>query len=217
MLMRAPHRGVQASGGTGGDRLTHVQLSALLGVLKHHVACFWPCKRRSNLDAKVVRRMMGLEPFVDFARCDPAARGMLLKGLNDVHAALQQRFQELLFASTASADATWNKWVVQERDMTWRGMALAARGLQSYGAVLHSQLADLQLERAPGTPLMMLKAVRTCCSYDARMLRFCLLSAACWSSCGSQVGWHPSLHACLHNVWLRPIGLEMAFSALTRP
>lgn len=144
-------------------QLTHVQLNALLGVLKRHITSFWPCKRRSNLDARVVKRLTGQDKFVDFEGSDPAARGMLIRGLHDIHGSLQCRYKELLFASTATADITWNKWVMQEREMTWRALALTSRGLHSWGAVLFSQLHGLLVERTPGTSLMMLKAVWSLC------------------------------------------------------
>jgi hypothetical protein len=161
-------------------RLSHVQLSALLGVLQHHVTSFWPCKRRSNLDARVVRRLTGMEQFVDFERSDPAARGMLIKGLHTVHAGLLQRFQDLLSTSTATPDATWNKWVMQEREMAWRALSLTARGLHLWGGSLQSQLAGLLHVRAPGTPLMMLKAVRWPCDRVADGLVLMLLKAVPW-------------------------------------
>jgi hypothetical protein len=129
--------------------MTHNELNALIGVLKRHITSFWPCKRRSNLDARVVKRLTGQDKFVDFESSDPAARGMLIS------------YKELLFASTVTADPTWNKWVIQEREMTWRALVLASRGLHSWGAVLYSQLHELLQERTPGTSLMMLKAVRS--------------------------------------------------------
>ena len=151
---------VQAKSKDSDGELTHVQLNALLGVLKRHVTSFWPCKRRSNLDARVVKRLTGQDKFVDFEGSDPAARGMLIRGLHDMHGTLQHRYKELLVSSTATADSTWNKWVLQEREMTWRALALTSRGLHAWGTVLYSQLHGLLVERTPGTSLMMLKAVR---------------------------------------------------------
>lgn len=141
-------------------QLTHMQLNALLGVLKHHITSFWPCKRRSNLDARILKRLTGQDKFVDFESSDPAARGMLIRGLHDMFTILQHRYKELLCTSTATTDSTWNKWVIQERDMTWRALALASRARHTWGAILTSQLHGLLVERTPGTSLMMLKAVR---------------------------------------------------------
>jgi hypothetical protein len=139
--------------------LTHVQLNALLRVFKYHITSFWACKRRSHLDVRVLRRLIGQDSFVDFESSDTTARGLLISCLRDIIDLLQCRYKWLLAASTATCDNTWNKWVLIEREMIWRALGLAVRGLHSWGAVLWSQLHSLQLQGAPGTPLMMLKAV----------------------------------------------------------
>ena len=84
---------------------------------------------------------------------------MLIRGLQDIHGTLQCRYKELLVTSTSTADVTWNKWVLQEREMTWRALALTSRGLHAWGAALYSQLHGFLVDRAPGPSLMMLKAV----------------------------------------------------------
>lgn len=143
------------------DKLSHSDMNAVLGVLKRHVTSFWPCVRRSNLDARVMRRVIGMESFVDFERSDPAARGMLIHALQDLRSSLLHRFQYLFHCKSELGSPSWEKWVAQERDAAWKCVVMGARGLHKFAALLYSELNGLMQQRTPGTALLMLKAVRS--------------------------------------------------------
>jgi hypothetical protein len=83
--------------------VTHAQLAAMLRALAAAAAAYFPCLRRSNVDASVARRAAGLEAFVSFGRSDPAARGALLAGLRALLATLAARHGRLLRAVSGAA------------------------------------------------------------------------------------------------------------------
>lgn len=139
--------------------MSHSDMNAMVGVLKRHITSFWPCLRRSNLDARVMRRIIGLESFVDFERSDPAARGMLIHALQDLRTSLLHRFQYLFHCTSVLGAVSWDKWVGQEREAAWKCIVMGARGLHKWATLLHSELAGLVQQRNPGTALLMLKAV----------------------------------------------------------
>eukprot|EP00892_Ulva_mutabilis_P012103 jgi/Ulvmu1/9265/UM050_0014.1 len=178
MLLNVGHSSILAAVGTGvcvetvrecdeGDqapqednssKMSHSHMGSMLGVLKHHVTSLWPCIRRSNLDARVMRRIIGLESFVDFEYSDPAARGMLIHALQDLRTSLLHRFQYLCHCTSVLGSASWDKWVGQERDAAWKCIVMGARGLHKWAALLYSELEGLVQQRTPGTALLMLKA-----------------------------------------------------------
>lgn len=106
-----------------------------------------------------MRRIIGLESFVDFERSDPAARGLLIHALLDLRISLLRRFQYLFHSKSALGAQSWEKWAGQERETAWKCVTMGARGLHKWATLLHSELEGYAQQRAPGTALLMLKAV----------------------------------------------------------
>lgn len=140
--------------------MSHSNMIEMLGVFKRHITMMWPCIRRSNLDARVLRRIIGLDRFVEFERSDPAARGLLIHALQDLRDPLLQRYLYLCHSQSALGSPSWEKWAAQEREVAWKCVTMAARGLHKWAILLHSELQGHAQHRAPGTALLMLKAVR---------------------------------------------------------
>lgn len=107
-----------------------------------------------------MRRIIGLDSFVDFERSDPAARGLLIHALQDMRSSLLQRHQRLFHSKSLQGATSWDKWAGQEREAAWKCVTMGARGLHKWATLLQSELHGLAQQRAPGTALIMLKAVR---------------------------------------------------------
>lgn len=175
-----------ADKGDGRARtISHVELAAALSLFRRHVACFWPRLKRSHLDAKVLRRLAGLEKFVDFGGSDHAARGQLIRAGLDILPVLRTRFLRLVTATfgggAGGADVAMHKWLVGERESAWRALALAARGLLAWAATLQEERVRLLAASAPGTALIMLHGVRlplplVACASASALARWGVLS-----------------------------------------
>jgi hypothetical protein len=138
------------------------ELAALLSIFKRHVTSFWPHLKRSHLDAKVLRRLVGLEKFVDFQGSDPASRGLIIRTGLDMVSTLHARFLGLLRAALSQGSALAaqeQRWLEGEQGCAWRALALVSRGLLSWGGILQQEWQGLQSAWAPGFPRMMLQAV----------------------------------------------------------
>ena len=153
----------------------------MLALLSRHATAGWPALKRSNLDSKVLRRLVGLEAFVDFETSDFVARGALLRAAGDMLTDTRRRFvllvREALLATGAGGEGVGGgdgdlqkrvKWLQGERECAWRALALAARGLVGWGGVLARERRALVAGREPGSALMMLHAVRILVVLTAR-------------------------------------------------
>ena len=163
-------------------QLTHSELTAILSILKQHAPVSWPALKRSSLDSKVLRRLIGLEAFVDFAAADFVARGALMRTTADMLSDSRRRYVVLLHENFRADAELWHvqqqqqqgpagaaevtaalqkrvKWLAAERDSAWRAVTLAAKGLAGWGSVLVQERAKLLAQCQPGTKLMMLSAV----------------------------------------------------------
>ena len=142
--------------------LTHAQLASILSLFSRHPSAMWLPFKRSDLDAKLLRRLTGLDVFVSFEASDHVARGTLLRGATALGKQLEQRFVMLVHAHLAAGPVDKRaRWLSGERESAWRGAALAARGLAGWGAVLQAERTSLRTASTPGIGLMMLQAVRT--------------------------------------------------------
>ena len=145
--------------------ITRAQQQATLAIMLRHVRSSWLPLKRSNLDAKVLRRLIGLEAFIDFEKSDFVARGALLRGAVDAHAAARHRYVTLAHAGLGAPGDTAEaqkraRWIAGERGGAWRAVTLAAKGLAGWGAGLWQERQALIDARVPGASLMMLSAVR---------------------------------------------------------
>jgi hypothetical protein len=132
----------------------------MLSIFKRYATSFWPHLKRSHLDAKVLRRLVGLEKFIDFQGSDPASRGLIIRTGLDMVQTLHARFLGLLRATTshsvgASKAQQEQRWLEGEQGCAWRALALVSRGLLSWGGILQQERQGLLSGWASGAPRML--------------------------------------------------------------
>lgn len=142
------------------QQLSHAELQSMLRTLTLHLRHAWTPPRCANVDAVVLKRLVGLEPFVCFARSDPHARGLLIQAAFDMAAVLKGRLQLLLTADKRSG----GRWLLLERKSCCAALALLHRGVLRWGDALLAEAVTS--ERLSGPQLLMLQAV--CCSRAPR-------------------------------------------------
>ena len=151
MQASAPHR-----------RFSHAQLEGMLSTMTMHLSAAWSPPDRSNLDAVIVKRLVGMQPFIDFAASDPRARGMLIRGAFDMLSALEHRMRGLIRATETGGGAGGSSsWLRQEARICWNAMCLIHRGVQTWGAILLEEGTTSPNAMASRSQLLMMRAVCT--------------------------------------------------------